>query len=166
MASRIRVKPKQFWVDNNPTLKLGEQAIEAETGRTKFGDGVTPWYELDGFMPETKIRQLISEGGGGGGGSAELPPRLGAMTPVVSDANDISETGVVFVISFDPEGVTNLPNNEPASFVNNFSVVAEYEGTPFPVQQQLCVVSGHFYVRGYQSDDGWSVWTEITPSTI
>jgi len=34
------------WTSNNPTLLIGEQGLETDTGLTKIGDGVTAWTSL------------------------------------------------------------------------------------------------------------------------
>lgn len=45
------------WTSDNPTLGPAEPGVELDTGKFKFGDGVTPWNDLD---------YAAGEGGGGG----------------------------------------------------------------------------------------------------
>lgn len=37
--------------DHNLILAAGEPGIELDTGKFKIGDGVTPWLELDYYLP-------------------------------------------------------------------------------------------------------------------
>lgn len=45
MAQRIQLRrgTASEWATENPVLALGEPGIETDTGKQKFGDGVTPW---------------------------------------------------------------------------------------------------------------------------
>ena len=47
------------WADNNPTLGAGEPGVELDTGYLKIGDGNTPWNDLDYFITDTDITNLI-----------------------------------------------------------------------------------------------------------
>lgn len=42
----IRRDTKATWESVNPILKLAEPALETDTNRIKYGDGVTPWNSL------------------------------------------------------------------------------------------------------------------------
>lgn len=48
MASRIQLRrgTTSQWTSVNPTLALGEPGVEIDTGRVKFGDGVSAWLSL------------------------------------------------------------------------------------------------------------------------
>jgi hypothetical protein len=37
------------WSKNNPILALAEPGYETDTGKIKYGDGITPWNELKYF---------------------------------------------------------------------------------------------------------------------
>lgn len=43
---RLRRGPATEWAAANPILRLQELGVEADTGKTKTGDGVTPWASL------------------------------------------------------------------------------------------------------------------------
>src|SRR6185369_12665065 len=49
-----------YWAAANTVLLLGQQGLETDTNRFKFGDGITPWNSLS----------YASSGGTGGGGAA------------------------------------------------------------------------------------------------
>lgn len=51
------------WVSENPVLKDGEPALEKGTGRTKYGDGVTPWVSLpySTVPPSVFIQTLMDD---------------------------------------------------------------------------------------------------------
>lgn len=48
MASKIQLRRDTAlnWTTLNPTLALGEPAVESDTHRLKVGDGTTPWSSL------------------------------------------------------------------------------------------------------------------------
>ncbi len=43
----LRNNRAEVWSEKNPTLSKGEIGIESDTRKFKFGDGVTPWIELE-----------------------------------------------------------------------------------------------------------------------
>ena len=49
---RFRRDFPELWAAANPTLSEGEPGYEKGTGKMKVGDGVTPWNELEYFVPE------------------------------------------------------------------------------------------------------------------
>lgn len=55
MAVRIQVRrgTASDWAAANPTLLQGEPALETDTKKMKYGDGVTAWNSLPYFMENT-----------------------------------------------------------------------------------------------------------------
>ena len=51
---RLRRDVAADWTANNPILLLGEPGIETDTGKLKFGDGVTAWSSLAYFQTEAQ----------------------------------------------------------------------------------------------------------------
>lgn len=47
-----------WWTAENPVLNNGEPGFEEDTGRYKIGDGVTPWGDLEYFIPASMIPSL------------------------------------------------------------------------------------------------------------
>jgi hypothetical protein len=43
---QIRRGTAAAWAAKNPTLAIGEPALETDTGKQKMGDGTTPWATL------------------------------------------------------------------------------------------------------------------------
>lgn len=53
MAFRIQIRrdTSANWAINNPVLLLAEMGYVTDTNQAKFGDGITPWNDLDYFAP-------------------------------------------------------------------------------------------------------------------
>lgn len=49
------------WTAGNPVLLNGEAGYESDTGKLKFGDGVTPWSELTYFSGNVDLSGLMRE---------------------------------------------------------------------------------------------------------
>jgi hypothetical protein len=49
------------WADANPVLAAGEQGYETDTHRYKIGDGYSRWLELDAYVPESELKELIDQ---------------------------------------------------------------------------------------------------------
>lgn len=62
MASKIKIRRDTAanWAFVNPTLSAGEPALEIDTGKTKYGDGVNAWNNL----PYTSFTDSINVVGG------------------------------------------------------------------------------------------------------
>lgn len=58
---RVRRGTSEQWIAVNPILGSGEPGYETDTGRCKFGDGVTTWYYLDYIVPQDEVRQMIED---------------------------------------------------------------------------------------------------------
>lgn len=56
---RVRRGTNHEWVTKNPILHEGEPSYEEDTGRLKFGDGVTRWVDLDYIIPEKDVKAAI-----------------------------------------------------------------------------------------------------------
>jgi hypothetical protein len=44
------------WSTKNPILAAGEPGLETDTGKLKFGDGVSTWNALSYFTPTAPIQ--------------------------------------------------------------------------------------------------------------
>ena len=51
MATEIQLRRDTAanWATANPTLGSGEEGIETDTGKIKYGDGTTAWNSLQYF---------------------------------------------------------------------------------------------------------------------
>jgi len=58
MTTRIKLRRDTAanWTANNPILALGEAGIETDHNNIKYGDGITPWNDLD-YPPAVKARE-------------------------------------------------------------------------------------------------------------
>jgi hypothetical protein len=66
---KTRVDTAANWASANPTLALGEQGIESDTFRVKFGTGATAWNSLSyAILPNMAADTLLGRGNGGGTG--------------------------------------------------------------------------------------------------
>lgn len=65
---RFRRDISTVWTSKNPLLEDGEPAVEIDKGRMKIGDGIHYWNELDYFIPEDDIQELIDNSSGAGTG--------------------------------------------------------------------------------------------------
>jgi hypothetical protein len=44
---QVRRKASTLWTSENPVLLAGEQGLETDTRKFKFGDGVNAWIDLE-----------------------------------------------------------------------------------------------------------------------
>lgn len=51
---QVRNDTAAAWESKNPVLDVGEIGFDSTNKKTKIGDGVTPWIDLDWFATETK----------------------------------------------------------------------------------------------------------------
>lgn len=62
MVSRVRFQLRRGtaaeWAAKNPLLLEDEPGFESDTGRYKFGDGLTAWNDLAYVEPEVSITGL------------------------------------------------------------------------------------------------------------
>ena len=162
MSSRTRTEPKAYWVQNNPVLKAGQYAIEEETGRHKFGDGTTPWLELDSFLPVQKLLRLLENSGGGG--SAALPLRLEAQTAVIADPDTAVETGFYFI--FNTADTPKLPEGTRVGALIAFATSLPNGSNPvIPTVVQQFIAGTTVYVRT-KSGSTWSAWSSTLSGTF
>jgi hypothetical protein len=73
MAVQIQIRrgTATEWTSANPTLLQGEAGLETNTGRLKYGDGVTAWNSLPYFLGDTPSI-FVSETTPAGLGSGDL----------------------------------------------------------------------------------------------
>lgn len=57
---RLRRGTSAEWAAVNPVLQAGEPAFETTTGTHKIGDGITPWADLESFLPESALAATIA----------------------------------------------------------------------------------------------------------
>jgi len=50
----------QDWIDSDPILASGEVGVELDTGKLKYGDGVSVWTVLNYFVPEPAVDSKIT----------------------------------------------------------------------------------------------------------
>jgi lysophospholipase L1-like esterase len=109
MATKIQLRRDTAanWTSINPTLSVGEPALETDTGKVKYGDGATPWASLAYFdggavpdaSPSTK-------------GKAKLYTSTGANTDGSMDQNSITNAINAAVIGlYDDRGNYSASGN-------------------------------------------------------
>lgn len=59
MAANVQTKPRATWAAGNPTLLLGQIAVDEESGLVKVGDGATAWASL--YYQPQPLGNLIKE---------------------------------------------------------------------------------------------------------
>lgn len=59
MAANVQTKPRATWAADNPTLLLGQIAVDSESGLVKVGDGATAWASL--YYQPQPIGNLLKE---------------------------------------------------------------------------------------------------------
>jgi hypothetical protein len=57
---QVRRDTAQAWASNNPLLLAGEQGMELDTGKIKYGDGTLRWNELD-YAKSDPIVELTNQ---------------------------------------------------------------------------------------------------------
>ena len=68
MTTRIKLRRDTAanWTANNPILAAGEPGLETDTGKTKYGNGTTPWaglsYATGGITARTAIGNFVGYG--------------------------------------------------------------------------------------------------------
>lgn len=60
MASQIQVRRDTAanWASSDAVLAQGEQGLETDTGKLKYGDGTTAWTSLDYFADSFTVSQI------------------------------------------------------------------------------------------------------------
>lgn len=59
MAANVQTKPRATWVADNPTLLLGQIAVDEASGLVKVGDGATAWASL--YYQPQPLGNLLKE---------------------------------------------------------------------------------------------------------
>lgn len=85
---RFRRNTAETWTSANILLGPGEPGYERDTGKLKVGDGSTKWNDLNYFIPDDYIRQLIQNaidevtiGDGSEAAHQELVAHINSLTP-------------------------------------------------------------------------------------
>ncbi|MCT9624251.1 hypothetical protein HWD94_03820 [Pseudarthrobacter equi] len=108
MAQRIQLRrgPAAQWAEVNPVLGIGEPGIETDTGRQKFGDGVTRWNDrpyasqgakgdqgAPGVADDASVAQQVTSGAQTVAAlSATIGDKIVADTPAIIAAESQRET--------------------------------------------------------------------------
>lgn len=92
---QIRRGTAAEWVTANPILAEGEPAKETDTGKIKFGDGVTAWNDLPYLVADSAGGGTGGGTGGGGTGGGGVTPRTTGGVTTASLADKANETGTV-----------------------------------------------------------------------
>lgn len=80
---KFRRDIKAVWELKNPILLDGEPGVENDTGRSKIGDGVHRWTELDYFFPSEDVQAMIDAAiaNGNPGDPTSLAAHINSPTP-------------------------------------------------------------------------------------
>jgi hypothetical protein len=84
---KLRSDTAADWSTDNPILLEGEPGYETDTHRYKIGDGVHRWSELDAFIAEAALLNLIRAAireidyGGEGSAQAALADHINSSVP-------------------------------------------------------------------------------------
>ena len=83
MAFRIQIRrdTSANWAINNPVLLLAEMGYVTDTNQAKFGDGITPWNDLDYFAPAATGPAGPTGSAGPAGATGEAGPAGATGSP-------------------------------------------------------------------------------------
>lgn len=118
MTTRIKLRrdTKANWADVNPILANGELGIEADTRRTKIGDGVTAWSGLQYTFGDLDVTDKTIKGELGVSIASQDPETW--ISTVRSKANWAGTTGIAY------DSVGNL-------YLSGWQESGYYDGSPF-----------------------------------
>jgi YD repeat-containing protein len=121
MANRIQIRrgTAAEWAADNPILADGEPGVERDTGKQKFGNGVTAWDSLPyasqgptgpaGVADDASVQDLIADPGSATRGELNATFVPGNPTLVVTYNGDGSvasttENGVLTTFTYNTDG--------------------------------------------------------------
>lgn len=83
---QLRRGTAQRWMQVDPVLGPSEPGHEVDTGRLKIGDGTKRWSQLEYFLVESDVRDMILDalgnaGGGDGTSDVALASHINDPTP-------------------------------------------------------------------------------------
>lgn len=158
-----RYNPAAVWKDCNPILEEGEMGVESDTRLFKFGDGITPWRDLQYAVT-------------GGGGYAEVDETLTEMGKpadaraaglrITALENELAKMNYSINFTFDIQSAT--PSKKTGAEIGESftNIVLKWTATNKPVSVQINGVnqdvstnSGETTVQGPVTQD--TVWTLV-----
>lgn len=97
---KLRRDTAANWTSTNPVLSLGEPGLETDTGRFKFGDGVTDWANL-GYGDSNTVAAPITLTGSEIGFDAVAAAKLETpeLTAVQNQTGNIIPKGAAVYVS-------------------------------------------------------------------
>jgi len=115
---QLRTSAAATWTSVNPTLALGEQGYESDTGKSKIGDGSTAWASLPyqntgGSVAQSQITGLVDDL------AAKAPLNAPSFTGLVT-TNGLSVTGDLTV-----GGTTTTVNTQDLVVTDPLIYIAE-----------------------------------------
>ena len=82
---RVKRALSYDWITKNPVLGEGEPGMETDTGYVKFGNGMTPWVDLEYILPESgllaRVQAAIDAGEVGDLTRADLVDHIESANP-------------------------------------------------------------------------------------
>lgn len=153
MATKIQVRRDTAanWLSSNPVLSQGEQGMEVDTGRVKYGDGMTDWKTLAYYGDVTGVPKdgvnsnpwRIVKVEGYKEFDYETPGHKKIHVPITSGMAGITNSATIDFTGQDIEGLLKSFNQESAVrvYLNDDRNWAE---DSFPVAS-IVLVSGMTY---------------------
>ena len=153
------------WFDANPTLAAGEIGIETDTNTFKFGDGDTPWNDLEYALSGTvdDYIELSTKGVAGGVASldgsgfvpvSQLPPLVKVTVNAVADQSArlalTAEAGDIAIQA--DNGQSYVLSASPASTDANWKPLVGSEAVVDTVEAAL--VAGTGLDKTYNDESG------------
>lgn len=145
---------------NNPVLAAGEPCLEVDTGRVKYGDGVTPWsllaYATTGDELPGTNNNVTGTDGFAAGGTDNLVS--GANAAVVSGRDNMADGLQSVVVGGDSNsasGVNSVVLGGKENAAVGLNSVAAGKHAVASKESQLALSSGSFFVPG---DSQFSVY--------
>lgn len=134
MAVKIQLRNDTAanWTSTNPTLMIGEAGYETDTGKVKFGDGVTAWTGLPYFA-----------GGGVTDGDKGDITVSGGGTVWVIDADVVTNTKLANMATATFKGRTTAGTGDPEDLtVSQSKTLLNLIGTNSGDQTSIVGISG------------------------
>jgi len=158
MAFRIQIRRDSAlnWQINNPVLLQAEMGYVTDTNQAKFGDGMSPWNDLDYFTPE-----------GNPGPTGATGPSLAVLdngVQIVTGATGIDFSGPGFTVTnVGSKATVTLDGNVPTTATPTYVLKVKYSSgiidssEPFPAAQgptgaSLIGASGWTFTRNSTSE--------------
>lgn len=150
---RIRRGTSSYLEEQNPVLGSGEPCLEIDTGKIKYGDGITPWNQLayaatGDVLPGTNNEVTGADGFAGGGADNTVSginaAALGGKDNTTSAAQSVALGGIANTAA-GVNSVTLGGNTNTASGLNS---IAAGKNAVASKEAQLALSAGSFFVPG------------------